>query len=51
MKQVPKGIAANTPNIKRLENKNFWQTAPKTKTLAFYTQKCMHNRALQHWLI
>jgi hypothetical protein len=29
--QIPNEIAANALNIKRLENKNFWQTAPENE--------------------
>jgi hypothetical protein len=38
-KQIPNGIAANTLNIKRLENKNFGQKAPeKENSHVLYTK-------------
>jgi hypothetical protein len=31
LRQTPNGIVANALNIKFLENKNFWQTAPENE--------------------
>jgi hypothetical protein len=51
MKQIPHEIAANALKTKRLENKNFWPTAPKNENSRVSYAKRIYNRALQHWLI
>jgi hypothetical protein len=47
--QIPNEIAANALTIKRLENKNFWQTAPENKKLSRFIHKNIYK--IEHYNI